>query len=189
MGFNVINRVTSSVVQVAKLPLGVASFGVGLVRGLASAAIRATSGAGSPAHAEWVAPAEPLSEDAPSEEALSEETPSDEALSEEPAEVQRVLQQDFPPAAPQRAPAEPGEAFVTEPSAVTRASAHGGGGADAEIDDWYGETFLDDAEETPGSVVEALEFGDQFAEPADVKAILSEAETLRRAAELPGERV
>ncbi len=179
MGFNVINRVTSSVVQVAKLPLGVASFGVGLVRGLASAAIRATSGAGGSAHAEWVAPAEPLSEDAPSKEALSEE----------PVEVQRVLQQDFPPAAPQRAPAEPGEAFLTEPSAVTRASAHGGGGADAEIDDWYGETFLDDAEETPGSVVEALEFGDQFAEPADVKAILSEAETLRRAAELPGERV
>lgn len=171
MSTTLIDRVTGPVLQVVKHPLRLASFGVGLARGVVGAVIRVAGGAGGPAHAEWVAPAKPL---------------VDEALVGEAVQGRAFGQQEFPPAAPQRAPAEPGESFVTEPSAVSRASAHGGGGADAEIDDWYGETLDDDGE--PVGVVAALEFGDRFAEPADVKAILSEAETLRRAAQLPRER-
>lgn len=167
MSITLINRVTDGVVQVVKHPVSAASYGVGIARGLAAAVIRAASGASGPAHAEWTPPPEPLPEEALDEPGLA-------------------LTEDFPPAAPQRAPGEPGESFATEPSAVTRDSAHGGRGADAEIDDWYGEA--EDPDEVPGGVVAALEFGDQFAEPADEKAVLSEAATLRRAAQHPDER-
>lgn len=91
------------------------------------------------------------------------------------------------PAAPQRPPAEPRESFATEPTAVSRSSAHGHGGNDAEIDDWQGDAELDldpSADPATGSVVEALERGDR---PGDdqidhtaVKAVLSEAERARR---------
>lgn len=148
-----------------------ASYGVGLARGLVSSVLRAASGTGGPAHAEWVAPPQPLSEEAV-----------------EPVEHVEPPTPLFPQAAPQRRPAEPGESFATEPTAVTRDSAHGGRGADAEIDDWYGERSLDD-DETPSGVVEALEFGDRLTPvEADIKAILSDADLLRRAAERPGER-
>jgi len=179
MSSTLIDRVTGPLVQIVTHPLKVASYGVGVVRGLAAATIRAAAGGGGPAHAEWIAPPEPLTEDALSEEALAED-----AFDEVPVSP---LQQAFPLAATQLVPSEPGESYATEPSAVTRDSAHGGHGEDAEIDDWYDEKFLSDADE-PTGVVEALEFGDQFAEPADEKAILSDAETLRHAAELPGER-
>lgn len=183
MSSTLIDRVTGGIVQTVTHPLEVASYGVGFVRGLAAATIRAAAGGGGPAHAEWIAPSEPLTK-----EALAEEALADDGFDEVPVSP---LQQAFPLAATQRAPAEPGESYATEPSAVTRDSAHGGHGDDAEIDDWYDEKFLSDADE-PTGVVEALEFGDQVvglsAEPADEKAILSDAETLRHAAELPGER-
>lgn len=167
MSSTLIDRVTGPLVRIAAHPLKLASYGVGLAKGVAAAVIRVASGGAGPTNAAWVAPPESLAEEAVSRASVGG--------------------RDFPPAAPQRAPAPPGESFVTEPSAVSRTSAHGGGGADAEIDDWYDESFLSD-DEVPSGVVEALEFGDQFAEPVDEKAILSEAETLRRAADLPAER-
>lgn len=90
------------------------------------------------------------------------------------------------PAAPQRPPAEPGERFTTEPSAVDRSSAHGQGGRDAEIDDWRGDAELDldpSADPATGSVIEALQRGDRSGEDqvnhAAVKAVLSEAARTR----------
>ncbi|MCW2786837.1 MAG: hypothetical protein JWP74_3354 [Marmoricola sp.] len=86
-------------------------------------------------------------------------------------------------AAPQRLPGPVGEPFTTEPSAVTRTSAHGGHGDDALIDDWEG-----DIEESPaaGSVVEALELGDGVGDLVDhdaIRAVVTESATLRRDAE------
>lgn len=89
-------------------------------------------------------------------------------------------------AAPQVAPEPPKESFATEPTAVTRASAHGGRGDDAEIDDWRGDAELEidpSAEPAAGSVVEALERNDRPGEDqvdhAAVKAVLTESERLR----------
>jgi hypothetical protein len=88
------------------------------------------------------------------------------------------------PAAEERAPEPPHESFATEPSAVTRASAHGGGGRDDEIDDWYAEADAED--DLPDTVVEALEANDPPDPGPDESAIkqaLSESEILRRAAD------
>jgi hypothetical protein len=171
MSTTLVDRVTDGIVKIVKQPVRVASYGVGLARGLASSVLRAASGTGGPAHAEWVAPPEPL---------------TDEAL-EHQDEAPTPL---YPQAAPPRRPGAPGEAFATEPTAVTRDSAHGGSGrgADADIDDWYGS--VDDTEEAgPGGVVEALEFGDRLTPvEADIKAILSDADLLRRAGRRPDER-
>ena len=78
-------------------------------------------------------------------------------------EPRRVLAEEHPPAAEQRRPEEPGEAFATEATAVTRTSAHGGGGRDEEIDDWYGE--VEDDPDEPTGIVEILERGDLPADP------------------------
>lgn len=89
------------------------------------------------------------------------------------------------PAAPQVAPDPPGESFVTEPTAVTRISAHGRGGHDADVDEWFDEARRELGEDDPaaGGVVEALERGDRPGEDqvdrAAVKEVLTESERLR----------
>lgn len=86
------------------------------------------------------------------------------------------------PAAEQRLPEPPHESFVTEPSAVSRDSAHGGHGTDAELDDWYGELEADDV---PEGVVASLELGDgaELVDHAAINAELSRSEVARRGAE------
>lgn len=167
---HVVERPVEVVLHALKNPLSTVSYGVGLIRGAAGALVRAASGGGGPAHAEWIAPPEPVSEEA-----------LDQPL-EESEESGVLLGDHLEPAEPQ-APGEPGEQFATEPTAVTRASAHGGGGRDEQLDDWYGETDADDA--GPGSVVEMLEAGDDLPDDGgpNEKAILSESEILRRAAD------
>ena len=93
-----------------------------------------------------------------------------------------VIDQRRPPAAEQRAPAPAPEAFVTEPTAVSRASAHAGHGADADIDDWYGDV---DADPVPEGVIASLELGDGdvLVDQAAINAELSRSETARRGAE------
>lgn len=91
--------------------------------------------------------------------------------------------EEFTPAAEQREPEEPHESFATEPSAVDRSSEHGEGGHDETIDDWYAE---DGDDPLPDGVVATLEAGDPVGDPVDhaaIKETLSEAETMRRAAE------
>lgn len=174
MSTTLITRVTGTIRQSVQHPVRTASYGIGLARGVAAALLRAASGGRDEEQPEPRS-ARPSPPDRPTPAQASDPGPS------------RVAVEEFPPAAPQRAPGEVGESFATEPHAVSRASAHGGGGDDAEIDDWYGETEAED--DVPGSVIEALEFGDGLAEEADEKAILSDAETLRRAASLPDEKV
>lgn len=153
------------VLSVVKKPLSLVSFGFGVVRGAAGSLLRAASGGGGPAHAEWIAPPEPVTEE--------------EALAAEAEREPEVMLGDHLEAAPEREPQPIGEAFATEPSAVSRASAHGGSASvDEALDDWY-----DDRDEAAGSVIEALEIGDSLPDDGpNEKAILREAETLRRAA-------
>lgn len=162
---HLVERPVGVVLHAIKNPLSTASYGIGLVRGAAAALVRAASGGGGPAHAEWIAPPEPMTE----EEALADAAPEESGV---------LLGENVEPA-PEREPEDPGEAFVTEPSAVNRDSAYGGSASvDEQIDDWY-----DDSDDAADSVIEALEMGDALPDDGPTpKAILSEAETLRRAA-------
>lgn len=165
MGITLIDQVTGGIAKVVKHPVRTASYGVGLVRGVATSMLRALSGTAGLADAERAEAPQRSTDEGP------------EVVPPTPL---------FPPPAPQQRPTAPPPAFVTEPTAVTRDSAHGRGAADADVDDWYGEQ---DADRTPSGVVEALEFGDRLTpEEADIKAILSEADLLRRAGERPGEQ-
>ena len=150
--------VIDHVTHAATHPISTAAYVFGVARGVGAEVIRTFAGQRGP----------------------SDERPEPAAKAPapvQPIEVPRTA------AAPQVAPAPPAESFTTEPTAVTRTSAHGGGGKDAEIDDWLGDVELDldpDSDPATGSVVEALERGDG---PGDdqvdhgaVKAVLSEAE-------------
>jgi hypothetical protein len=101
------------------------------------------------------------------------------------------------PAAEQYEPRAPGESFATEPKATSRASDHGRGGADAEIDQWYAEPSDDVDVETPVGTTGAgvghnpdtaeADLQQPGTEPlvdsASAKAIRSESEMLRKDAE------
>ena len=153
--------VIDQVAHAATHPLSTAAYVFGVARGVGAEVIRTVAGQRGPS-------------DEPTAPAAKAPTPV------QPIEVPRTA------AAPQVAPTPPAESFATEPTAVTRTSAHGGGGNDAEIDDWRGDVELDldpDADPATGSVVEALERGDR---PGDdqvdhgaVKSVLSEAERFR----------
>lgn len=130
--------VLDPVLDAAKHPVRTAAWTFGIVRGLAASLIRVAAGRKGPVVPGYL----PGPVAAPVEENVAPEDVMRFALIEP---------------APEREPEEPGEAFATEPTAVTRDSAHGGGGPDAEIDDWYGDT---EGEELPDSVVGMLEFGD-----------------------------
>lgn len=163
---NLLSRPVHLVVSVVRFPLSAAAYSVGLARGAATSLLRVVTGAGGSAHSEWTTPTD----------LVAEETAEPEVEYSAPRAVP-----DLPPAAPPQAPGRPGEQFVTEPSAVSRASAHGGGGHDQDIDDWYGEA--DSAEPAEG-VIASLEAGDELArEEPDLGAVISEAEILRRASE------
>jgi hypothetical protein len=141
---HLVDRPVGAVLHAIKNPIGTVSYGIGLVRGVAASLVRAASGGGGPAHAEWIAPPEPV---------------SSEALEGDLPEESGVLLGEHVEPAPERAPGDPGEAFVTEPSAVSRESAHGGSASvDEQIDDWYDEL---DAPGPPEGVVASLEFGDR----------------------------
>ena len=131
------------VVDAAKHPLRTVAWSFGVLRGLAASVIRVASGERGP-----VIPGNlPGPVAAPVEENVA------------PAEVHHF---ELVEAAPEREPEPPRESFATEPTAVNRASAHGAGGHDAEIDDWYGET---DDQDLPETVVEMLELGDRTLPP------------------------
>ena len=178
MSTRLLHRSTSTVLHAVTHPVSTLSFGVGVVRGAAAAVLRAASGGGGPAHAEWIAPPEPVTE----AEAAPADEPSDTGTGEEHAAPALQLGDHLEPA-PEQAPGEPGEPFVTEPSAVTRESAHGGSPSKDELlDDWYDADADDD--QAAGSVIEALEIGDTLpSDGPDEKSILREAEILRSAAD------
>ncbi|MGH3411829.1 MAG: hypothetical protein ACRDPH_01970 [Marmoricola sp.] len=102
------------------------------------------------------------------------------------------------PPPPQGAPGVPGEPMVTEPHATSRSSAHAGGSAEAEIDDWEEEAHAPDVEvETPvGTTGAGLATNPDTAnhdlqqpgteplmDPATTKQVRSETDTLSRGAD------
>lgn len=163
------SAVVDPVVGAAKLPFRTVAWSFGVLRGLAGSVIRIASGD----HGTTT----------PSGGAGPVATPvADRA--EAPVEPAPVLDFDPVEPAPEREPEEPHEAFVNEPKAVSRESAHGGSGRDAEIDDWYGE--MDAEDDAADTVVEALARNDgpgPLVDESAIKATLSESEILRQAAD------
>ncbi len=117
-----------------------------------------------------------------------------------PSPVTPPPAQETPPAPPARRqePGAPGEAFATEPTAVSRDSEHGRAADDEQIDEWYAEHDADDPDlETPvGTTAADVGYNPDTAEtdlqqpgteslldPGTAKAIRSESETMRRAAD------
>ena len=102
-------------------------------------------------------------------------------------------------AAPPREPSPPAESFATEPKATSRASEHGRGGADAEIDQWAAEVADEpdiDIETPVGTTGADVGHNPDTAEadlqqpgteplldPATAKAVRSEAEMMQKAAD------
>lgn len=163
-------------IHAATHPMSTAAYAVGLVRGTAAALLRMAAGGDGTATTATTATREPT----------PARPPSGERAEAPEVQVARDLA-DAPGPAPERAPEPLAEAFTTEPSAATRASAHegirrGSAGDDAAIDEWYDDSGPVEAD----SVVEALQFGDrgEDVDEGELKAILSEAETLRKAAEV-----
>ncbi len=144
-------------------PLSALSFGVGLAIGSARAVARRLGGP------------PPMAPESPWRSAPAPPVPT---------------QREEPPGAP-------GEAFATEPTAVSRDSAHGRAD-DARIDEWYAEHDAADVDvETPvGTTAADVGYNPDTGEtdlqqpdteplldPGTAKAIRSEAETMRRAAD------
>jgi hypothetical protein len=197
-----IERAASTAVHTVRHPISSVAYAAGIARGLAGAAVH---GALVKGHDPEAGPAPvPTQRKEPTAAGSPSEAPSG------PREPQRVPKPVPPPDAQfdtiviEATDEEPGEAFATEPKAVSRESNHGGGPAtDAEIDAWIDEamqgleTGPDVDIETPVGTTGAepghnpdtaeadLQQPDTppLLDPATTKAILSESETLRKAAD------
>ena len=157
-------EVVDPVVDAAKHPLKTVAWTIGVLRGLAASVIRVAAGEKGPVIPGYL----PGPVAAPVEEDVAPED---------------VVHFELVEPAPERAPEPPKESFANEPKAVSRDSAHGGSGRDAEIDEWLGDVLAED--DGPSSVVEMLELGDgpgPLVDEAAIKSTLSESEILRRAA-------
>jgi hypothetical protein len=168
-------QVDDPVVDAAKHPLRTTAWAFGLVRGIAASVIRVAAGEKGPViPGDLPGPvAAPLEEDVKHEDVVRFDV--FEAPAAEVPDVEPALQ---------REPEPPHEAFAHEPTAVTRDSAHGRASGDADIDDWYGDA-LEPESEGDGFVLEALAAGDsgEAVDAGELKAILSESEILRKAAD------
>lgn len=196
-----IERAASTAVHAVRHPVSSAAYAAGLARGLAGAVLHGVTVSGHDAEA-GPRPV-PTQRDSATGTGAATTTAG-------PPEPQRVMKPvpepgDLPePIVIEPTDEEPGESFATEPKAVSRESAHGGGDLrDAEIDAWEDEAeeSLDHAPdidvETPvgtagadvGHNPDTAEAGLQqpgtpeLLDPAVAKAIRSESETLRKAAE------
>jgi hypothetical protein len=184
-----LERATSTAVHAVRHPVSSAAYTAGLARGLVGAAIHGARGGGH--------------EQADPSPVPTQRTESPEPEPAAPREPQRVAKpvptaDDLPePIVIEAADDEPGEAFATEPKAVTRESAHGGATTDdAEIDAWDDEAGPVDVE-TPvgmtgadmgrnpatGGADRQQPLTQPLLDPATAKAIRSETEMLQKDAE------
>lgn len=171
-------QVVDPVVDAAKHPIRTTAWAVGLVRGIAASVIRVAAGERGPVIPGFL----PGPVAAPVEEDVAHTDVVRYDLIDAPDAGAPAAVTGAEPA-PQREPEPPREAFAHEPKAVTRASAHGRAGDEADIDDWYGETT--EPEGGGGFVLEALAAGDtdEAVRTGDLAAILKESEVLRKAAD------
>ena len=189
----------STAVHAVRHPIATTSYAVGVARGLAGAAVHGVTVKGhDPGQGQGQG--EPT---LPTQRTASPE----ETKAAGPREPQRVPKPvpppdaEFDPIVIEPVDDEPGESFATEPKAVSRESAHGGTAAtDAEIDAWIDEAMARGDEvdiETPvGTTGVAPGYNPDTAEadlqqpgtdllldPSTIKSVMSESETLRKAAE------
>jgi hypothetical protein len=196
-----IERAAGTAFHAARHPISSVSYAAGMARGLVGAVLHGATVTGHDSEA-GQRPV-PTQRDAGS-------APDDTSTTTGPPEPQRVMKPvpepgDLPePVVIEPTDEEPGESFATEPKAVSRESAHGGGDLrDAEIDAWEDEAEdgLDTGPEvdvetpvgTTGAEVghnpDTAEAGLQqpdtpeLLDPSVAKAIRSESEILRKAAE------
>jgi hypothetical protein len=182
-----IERAATTTAHALRHPIASTAYAAGIVRGVAGAGVRALSG-----HSDVDAPRRERVESTPRPRVA----PQRPAPAAEPVADQAAERADVPPPAP--TPLH--EPFAHEPTATSRDSAHGRGGADADIDAWAEDaTDLDDEidVETPvgttgadvGSNPDTAEADLQqpgtepLLDPGTAKAIRSEAETMQKAAE------
>lgn len=162
-------RAATGAAHTLRHPISSAAYAAGIVRGLASAGIRAASGhaVDGPDHrtAPSVAPTTPRSVPA--------------------QRVAPAVEQDAVPI-PEPTPLD--EAFTTEPKAVSRSSEHGRA-SDAEIDAWIDqameglESGLEKGVVSPVADLPLPDDGEPLLDPGAAKAIRSESEIMRRAAQ------
>jgi hypothetical protein len=171
-----LERAVTGTAHAIRHPVSSAAYAVGMVRGLAGAVV---SGATITGH-------DPDAGPAPVPAPVPAPTPA-------PGRDAGA------PPAPPMPPTPPGESFATEPKATSRQSAHGGPGNDAEIDDWAAEAVDEpdvDVETPVGTTGAGVGHNPDTAEadlqqpgteplldPATAKAIRSESEILRKAAD------
>lgn len=203
-----IERAAGTAFHAARHPVSSVSYAAGLARGLVGAVLHGVTVTGHDGQAgEHAVPTQRAAESAP---ATARDTGSETTTTSGPPEPQRVMKPvpeigDLPePIVIEPTDEEPGESFTTEPKAVSRESAHGGGDLrDAEIDDWE-EEAQDGLDVTPDVDIETpvgttgadvghnpdtaeadLQQPDtpELLDPSVAKAVRSESEILRKAAE------
>jgi hypothetical protein len=168
-----LERAAGTAVHVVRHPIASASYAAGIARGLASAAVHGVTVTGHD----------------PEAGTLPDESAGDATGDPGVPEPQRVPKPVPPPRAVEDQiviePEPAGESFATEPKATSRESEHGRAGSDADIDTWYADADDPNLDDEPEGVVASLEMGDH-GDPVDsgeLNAILSESETLRKAAD------
>ena len=200
-----LERAAGTAVHAVRHPISSAAYAAGIARGLAGAAVHgvlvhgrdegATSGPSVPTQA------------GPTQAGPTQAGPASARDSSSPTgapEPQRVPRPVPPPTATDEMvviePEPESESFATEPKAVSRDSAHGGPATDAEIDAWIDEAMARDDDigvETPvGTTGAAAGHNPDTAEadlqqpdteplldPSTTKAIKSESDMLRKAAD------
>jgi hypothetical protein len=190
-----IERAAGSAVHTIRHPLSTAAYAAGFARGLAGAALHGTR--------VLTGHTDDATEPAPTQPTGAADQVSDRPAPREPQRVPKPVPspEDFDTVVIVAEDQESGEAFATEPKAVSRESAHGGSTAtDAEIDAWIDEAMTDGDDvgiETPvGTTGVSAGYNPDTAEadqqqpltaplldPATAKAIRKETETLRKAAD------
>jgi hypothetical protein len=186
-----LERAASGAVHAVRHPISSTAYAVGVVRGLAGAAVHGVTVGGHD-------PGQTREAGQPSQTNQAEDRAPTQATDQKHVVAQRTapaVEQDVP--APEPTPLH--ESFATEPKAVSRESEHGGTGRDAEIDEW--ESMLPDDDEpdieTPvgttgvgaGYNPDTAEAGLQqpgtelLLDPSTAKAIRSEAEMMQKAAD------
>jgi hypothetical protein len=199
-----IERATSSAVHAVRHPVSSAAYAAGVARGVVGVVLHGVTAAGHDRDAG--APSVPERRD----RATTPGPAVSDATTAGPPEPQRVMKPvpepgDLPePIVIEPKDEEPGEAFATEPKAVSRDSAHGGSDvADADVDAWEDEardgldhgadvdietpvgTTGADVGHNPDTAEADLQQPDtrELLDPSVAKAVRAESAILQKAAE------
>lgn len=195
-------RLATGAVHAVRHPVESAAYAAGFARGIATAALRFASGDFGKGDTSGTTDREPVvpgTVDAIADTSAGP-PPEPQRVGLEPGERLAAEAEEAPPVPP--TPGRPGESFENEPSAASRDSQHGGPGDDSDADDLDPDNWREGVDEgpdvtTPVGTTAADEghnpdTGDTDLQQPDtpplmdestVKSVMSESETLRKAAE------